>query len=152
MMKKIKPEFLVYLRFNDNLYNLGLEVLNDVYIPKQAVSYGSVDVTGESEDGGYDAVLHKHPRGIKNFSYVDEESINSNHDISILVISGMPALSDWQVVRRFETACGKILTKRVNIKLYLPDVDVDLSNIKVKETEIEWVQGRDGVWRIKEGL
>jgi len=58
--------------------------IEDMFIPKQKVTSGSIDYL-EDIPAGY-AVIHKHPVGCNSFSGTDNEYINSNTEVSILYI------------------------------------------------------------------
>lgn len=67
--------------------NKGNVVVDDFMIPEQVVGGATVDFKSEATPG-YTGVFHKHPNGIKSFSSVDDNYINSNHDLSILFEGG----------------------------------------------------------------
>ena len=58
-------------------------VSDKVYVPEQEVSGGDI-VFKESPPKGYNGVIHKHPIGVKSFSFTDHENINRNFEFSIL--------------------------------------------------------------------
>lgn len=77
------PQVTFYLIVNDPF--------KDIYIPLQRVSSSDVKV-GEPAPLEYSyAVVHTHPPGVKGFSRVDKEYINTNHVVSLLVESGRVA-------------------------------------------------------------
>jgi len=66
----------------DGIWELGEEYV----IPKQEVTSGSIKFL-EVPDG-FNAVIHKHPKGVKSFSGTDWEFINSDFDVSVLYVDG----------------------------------------------------------------
>ena len=82
---------------DDNGYNMSSEI----FIPKQKVSAGSIDITEDSMD--YNVVIHKHPDGCKSFSSIDDTYINSNFEFSLL----------WES-KKFCKATGKIWVNQFN--------------------------------------
>jgi len=57
------------------------------FIPRQVVTRAHVDYLEDAPDG-YNCVIHKHPRGVTNFSGTDWTYINQNFDISLLWVNG----------------------------------------------------------------
>jgi len=102
-------EFLVYLDGEVKTVENSIEMyLNKILIPKQEVSYASVDVL---EPIPSLAVLHKHPGG-SSFSHIDDEFINSNHMASI-VVDG----SNMAAVCRVKARCGRYLKVDANVSI-----------------------------------
>jgi hypothetical protein len=68
--------------------DVGFIVEPDFYIPKQKVSFSSVDYDEDLHPHkvkGYNTVIHSHPFSKNSvFSFADEDTINSNMDCSIL--------------------------------------------------------------------
>lgn len=61
--------------------------VDDIIIPKQYVGGVTIDFKSPIVEG-YSGVFHKHPSGCTSFSGVDDQYINSNHDISLLFEGG----------------------------------------------------------------
>lgn len=119
--EKIHSEFLIYLsarRVGDGVYHI-----HDWYIPEQEVTYASVDVKEVDIAHKYNAVLHKHPSRSQNFSPIDNNHININHELSLL-------LSDGKIVKatlRINVPCGKTLLVE-----YEPKVEIGFLRDDVK--------------------
>lgn len=75
-------EFSVYVKANmDDV--ACIVVSEEYYIPDQDVTMASVEYNDPPVDG-FNAVLHKHPSGMKVFSSTDDKYINQNFDVSLL--------------------------------------------------------------------
>ena len=79
-------EFSIYVKADVSDIEC-IRIAEEYYVPKQVVSGGSVDYE-EVPDKGFNAVIHKHPRGIMTFSGTDDEYINANFRVSILWCNG----------------------------------------------------------------
>ncbi|MFA4798683.1 hypothetical protein [Pyrococcus kukulkanii] len=90
--KKIRRDVEFSVLFKGGWTEEGFKVEPEFIIPKQKVSYASVDYTDEKMaeyiQQGYVVVVHKHPSGIRSFSATDEEYINQNFDCSLLYCDG----------------------------------------------------------------
>ena len=132
-------EFLVYLMGEKND---GVVYVNDLYVPGQEVSNGSVKVTEKVEVEGIVGALHKHPGTLRpNFSNTDDTCLNVNHDVSIVI----PSDGDWDkwtgVGRRLVQIDGESyhVNTELVLTLFLPGAQVEklreLVETKVKEKE-----------------
>lgn len=82
--KKFKSsEFSIFGIIDYNKNESQFELDEVYYIPKQKVSGASVNYHEDAPEG-YNLVIHKHPRGCRNFSSTDDSYINQNFDYSIL--------------------------------------------------------------------
>jgi len=79
-------EFSLFMKMNTKFENNIITVdIHSPRIPKQLVTTASV-VYKEDNLKTEPVVIHKHPDGMTSFSGVDEEYINSNFDISLLLV------------------------------------------------------------------
>jgi len=95
------PEFSILGKAHWNPEDEGYNMDPEIFIPKQKVSTGSVDI--EEDNLEYNVVIHKHPNGCKTFSGTDEDYINSNFEFSLL----------WES-KKFCKATGKIWVQAIN--------------------------------------
>jgi len=79
-------EFSIYVKADISDIEC-IRISEDYYVPRQVVSHGSVDYNDVPPDG-YNAVIHKHPRGVMTFSGTDDEYINANFGVSMLWCNG----------------------------------------------------------------
>lgn len=119
-------EFLIYARAS--IDGTSGRVY-DPAIPKQVVSYGSVHVT--RPDVTRNAVIHKHPPYVYMFSFIDDEYINSNNDVSLLYVDG----EIIEGIVRIRLPCGAYGLARVEeIQLYGDDEEEKMAAARlVKE-------------------
>lgn len=125
-------EFSIYVKADTSGIS-RIRISEEYYIPKQVVSGASVDYNDVPIDG-FNAVIHKHPRGITTFSGTDDSYINQNFAVSILWCDG--AFVDSTV--NFDISAGVKLQLEGNVIIdntkELPDVDV--SNIEISAARI----------------
>lgn len=79
-------EFSIYVKADVSDIEC-IRISEEYYVPRQVVSHSSVDYDDVPYDG-FNAVIHKHPRGIRTFSGTDDEYINANFRVSMLWCSG----------------------------------------------------------------
>lgn len=112
----IGTEYMLYAKgrfLSDNLFI----VLPEYCVPYQRATYSSVRVDfNRFNCGGYNVVIHKHPRGVKDFSSTDDEHINANNDASLLIEGGKIVRG---VVRK-KLPCGAYGIADADTILYLP--------------------------------
>lgn len=129
LMKKFKNiEWLAYLlgeEVNNEFY------INDIFVPQQEISTTSVDhvVCPEYNELPIIGVIHSHHNMNHEFSGIDDDYINQNHDLSIVVSN--TGLSG-QV--RHKTQCGSFIIINANVKLNLK-VDIDKESFEKKIDE-----------------
>ncbi len=143
-------EFLVYLMGEkDN----GVVYVNDLYVPGQEVSGGSVKVTEKVEVEGIVGALHKHPGTLRpSFSNTDDTCLNVNHDVSIVI----PSDGDWDkwtgIGRRLVEIDGETyyVNTELELTLFLPGAQVEKlrelvkTNVKEKKYPIHQTGGYGG--------
>lgn len=109
-------------KINDKAY-----LLTDITVPAQTV--GSASVDNIVYDKPYNTVIHKHPGANPGgFSHSDEETLNSNHDFSIVI--GSDGLGGMKGVARIKVECGRYMKTDLEVNIYLPDVMKDDTFIK----------------------
>lgn len=59
-------------------------VSEEYYIPEQDVTAAAISFTESRPDYSFNAVIHRHPEGVNEFSGTDETSVNANFDLSLL--------------------------------------------------------------------
>lgn len=110
-----------------------IRISEDYYIPKQVVSGASVDY-GDVPMDGFNAVIHKHPRGVVTFSGTDDEYINANFTVSLLWCNGefVDATVNYDV--------GAGIKLQLEGYVYIDDIrdlpEVDVGNISVLRQKI----------------
>ncbi len=124
LMKKFANlEWLAYLQ-GENF------IVNDLFIPSQTVTTGSVNVDKDSpmSDKPIIGVIHSHHGMGTFFSGTDDAYINMNHNISIVVANnGMKAQA------RLNAPCGALRTVEAKVVV---DLNVDLDE-KVFEEVVD---------------
>jgi len=105
-----------------------LVVQEDYYIPKQFVSSAFVNYEEDAPEG-FNTVIHKHPRGCRNFSTTDNTYINQNFDYSLLWEGGN--FVTGQI--RAETMYGLVaLEMDIVTNVIYPKIDIkNVENIKI---------------------
>lgn len=132
-------EFLVYLKGDAKERKV-----EDVYVPEQDVSMGSVHVTEDVEEPGIIGVLHKHPGdGKTNFSHTDCEKLNVNHDISIVI----PENGDWRywrttVRKRALCGCSKRMDGKAAFLVVTDDIEKASKEKINKKSYDVWSKGK----------
>jgi hypothetical protein len=125
-------EFSIFCIIEYDKENKCFKLRDEYFVPKQRVSHGGVDYNEDAPDG-YNCVVHKHPRGCRNFSGTDDTYINQNFDYSLLWEGGEFILG--QV--RLNTELGRISIK-LNVKeesetyITIPKEQLD----KIQETVV----------------
>lgn len=126
-------EFLV--AGNAEEYGKDTYLLTDIVIPQQSVGGASVDDI--IYDKPYNTVIHKHPGTHPGgFSSNDEDTINSNHDFSIVI--GSDGLQNMKGVGRVKVECGRFMKTELTVDIMLPGTEKDkvfndsIANIKEK--------------------
>jgi hypothetical protein len=132
--KKVDTEFAVL--FKGKWEKDGFVVSDEYYIPKQKVSYASVDFEediSKKRAEGYNVIIHKHPSKF-GFSGADEDSINAHFLVSMIYYKGEIVDANMSVQVNGDV---KIRIKpKISI---IPNevIDINISNIeKEKEPEI----------------
>lgn len=120
-------EFSIYVKADVSDIEC-IRISEDFYVPKQLVSGASVDYNEPPMDG-FNAVIHKHPRGVRSFSGTDDEYINQNFTVSILWCDG--EFVDATV--NYDAGAG--IKLQLEGYVYVDDISVlpniDVSNISV---------------------
>jgi len=125
-------EFSIYVKADVSDIEC-IRISEDYYVPKQVVSHGSVDYN-EVPIEGFNAVIHKHPRGVRTFSGTDDEYINANFRVSMLWCSGefVDAIVNYDV--------GAGIKLQLEGCVYVEDdknlPEVDVGNISVMKQRI----------------
>ncbi len=110
-------EFVVYA--NAEKQEDGTYFVADIVIPKQKVGMASVDDI--EIDRHYNTIIHKHPGDSPgNFSHVDKEYANSNHDFSLLI--GSTNLNNIVGAARILTECKKYMHVPIEVHATVPPV------------------------------
>jgi len=109
-------EFLIYASLTKRNNYI---IVHDPEIPKQKVSYASVDVIHSIDKP---VVIHKHPSGLRDFSGIDDNYINANNMLSILYTDGKFV----KAVMKQRMPCGEWLY-----------VDADILGLIVTEGSID---------------
>ena len=110
---------------NDGNHEITYTV-NDLFIPKQVVSYASVNVVNSELPENCIGVMHSHHSMGAFMSSTDRDWINSNHNLSIVV-----AKDDMKAQVRYFSPCSngtKYFVIEPEVDLLLPVVDT--SNIE----------------------
>lgn len=118
---------LVKAAWNKNV----LELSENFVIPKQEVTYSSVDYRdnlAEYKKQGYNVVIHSHPFKSNSFSRDDIETINTHFTASLLYSCGEFTRAVIAVPINRDT----ILQIDAAIEIYTPVEDIDTSNIEIK--------------------
>lgn len=117
-----KMEFGAFLKgtFSNGILNVDG---NSHYIPKQKVSFASVDFEEDPPTSDFNGVIHRHPTGCKSFSGVDDVHINRNFEFSLLYEGN-------NIVK------GIINIKCDNIRIQLPlDIEIQYPIFQVDNPE-----------------
>ena len=127
--KKISSnvEFSIYVKADTSDVEC-VRISEEYYIPKQSVSHSSIDYNDVPGDG-FNAVIHKHPSGIRSFSSTDDEFINQNFTVSILWCAG--EFVDATVNYDIEAGTKLQLPGYVYVDDAVELPDVDVSNISI---------------------
>lgn len=94
--------------------------IKDWYVPEQRVTSASAEIL-ETIDPKWNGTIHKHPRGVSNFSATDEKYILSQYDLNILYVNG-----------RYEKCLYNIVKDNYLFRVEL-DVEVETDLIDVTE-------------------
>ena len=125
-------EFSIYVKADTSDIEC-IRISEDFYIPKQLVSGASVDYNEPPMDG-FNAVIHKHPRGVRSFSGTDDEYINQNFTVSILWCDG--EFVDATV--NYDAGAG--IKLQLEGYVYVDDISVlpyvDVNNISVHKPKV----------------
>jgi len=112
-------EWLAYLIGKDNR-------IDDIYIPSQVVSSGSVTNVDSSICNRMSivGVIHSHHSMGNMFSKTDDDWINQNHDISLCVSrNGMNGQVRWK------TPCGSLMVVKAQVKIDM-NIEYDLAKFE----------------------
>lgn len=114
----------------------GFEISEDYYIPKQEISWSSVDYKEDlykiRTEQGFNTVMHSHPKGVsKTFSLDDEETINFHFDCSLLFHEGKFTLGHFgfKITDKLKISVN---IKEASINMIMPDLLVDSRAISIK--------------------
>ncbi len=123
------------LYFNTEKINENTYRICEIIIPEQEVTSVSVDYKEGNHAFG---VIHKHPAGLQSFSGIDNDYINSNHDMSVLV-------TDTSITgtARIKTPCGCIMQTELTIlieEIENPEISEFITQAKerIKEKKVEF--------------
>lgn len=144
LAKKYDPytEYMLYARASIDSDVVVVEP--DFCVPRQRASSARVENLGGCDD--YNAVVHKHPSGVRQFSGTDDTYINANNDLSILLEGGRIA----EVVVRRRLPCGHtaivraepvIYTNTTNIKELMGRVEVLIKELEEKTVDSYYSYG-----------
>ena len=125
-------EWLAYL------VGKGYEV-EDIVIPEQEVSAGSVEVKSFPDRQDIIGVIHSHCSMGNFHSHVDNEYLVGNHNISIV------ATSDGKYAGkvRVSTPCDKLLIRDAKVEFAYVDYSKWVKEVKASITEkLPWYQRR----------
>ena len=85
-------------------------IISDIVVFKQDVDYASVIRTEFTESENHIGVIHSHHSMGSKFSHIDDEFVNSNHDLSAVVSFAENSLGlDVNFTYRARTNCGKFV-------------------------------------------
>jgi len=121
-------EFGIYLHGEFN--GATLKISEDYLIPKQKVSMASIDFEEDGHENGctrWNGVAHKHPTGCKSFSGTDDDSINGNHQFSLLYENG--DFANGEVNLNVQEMQGRIRLPLAISYLY-PKIDIPEDQLK----------------------
>ena len=125
-------EFSIYVKADVSDIEC-IVISEEFYVPKQLVSGASVDYNEPPMDG-FNAVIHKHPRGVRSFSGTDDEYINQNFTVSILWCDG--EFVDATV--NYDAGAG--IKLQLEGYVYVDDISVlpyvDVNNISVHKPKV----------------
>lgn len=97
-------EYSIFCKVDYNSNEHQFEVDEKYYIPKQKVSYASVNYLEDAPEG-YNLVIHKHPSGCRSFSGTDDSYINQNFDYSLLWEGGRFVTGQARINTEFGRIC-----------------------------------------------
>lgn len=119
MTKFEHTEWLAYLIGKEN-------IVEDIYIPKQVVSSGSVTNIDSSICNKLPVigVIHSHHTMGNSFSKTDDDWINQNNDISLCISNNG---INGQV--RWKTPCGSLMIVNAVVKIEL-NIDYDIEEFE----------------------
>jgi len=123
----ISTEFMLYAKVKEQTDDVVV-VDNEYCVPRQEATSTSVRNLEPEKCKDYNVVIHKHPSNLHNFSSIDEESINSNNDVSILI-------ADSKIVKvkvRKRAQCGAIFMVDAETMTYLPQSVSDETRLAVE--------------------
>ncbi len=84
--------------------------ISDIVVFKQDVDYASVIRTEYTDSENHIGVIHSHHSMGSKFSHIDDEYVNSNHDLSAVVsFADNPLGVDMNFTYRARTNCGKFV-------------------------------------------
>jgi hypothetical protein len=139
-------EFLVYgnaTKINKEVLDDFSYQLDDVIVPEQVVGIASVDnivVTGN-----FNTVIHKHPGQYTGFSSADEETVNSNHDFSI-VIGNNNKLKNSNGSACIKIDCGRYMKAPLEVDITIPKIKNDeFSKSVEKKIKISAIEEQDNI-------
>lgn len=111
----------------------GFEITDEYYIPKQTVTFASVDYEENiavKRREGFNTVIHSHPAQCSDFSENDNETINSHFLCSILLNSSGEPIKG-------------ILNLEINGTVFQVETQVDIQKITVNIVGIENINKRE---------
>lgn len=132
-------EFLVYgnsIKCGEDSYKL-----EDVIVPEQVVGHASVD--NVVVIGTFNTVIHKHPGNMTNFSSIDDEFVNSNHDFSLLI--GSNDLKNANGIACIQVECSRYMKVKLDIDIVVP-MSKDEEFIKSVAKNIKLSTPKQGFW------
>ena len=124
-------EFSVLLK--GHWKGIDFVIEDDLVIPKQEVSYASVnfDEIDLAKYDDYNCIVHRHPDTVPEFSYSDYNTLTRNYDVSLLL--NKHKYTDATV--RIPFNGNYIWIDNPELIVMADDIDIDISNIK-RETHI----------------
>ena len=118
MKKYTNLEWLGYLVGRDG------NIVDDVYLPKQKVSAGSVTDIEVIPEISIIGVIHSHHGlGLHNFSGTDHAYINDNHRLSILVWHEKDHIG-INGQNKITLECGSTMIVPIKIEFFHPELDL----------------------------
>ena len=124
--------------------------ISDIAVFKQDVDFASVVRTDYTDSEDHIGVIHSHHSMGSKFSHIDDEYVNSNHDLSAVVSFAEGPLSlDVNITHRTRTNCGKFI-RHNDLSWMLDyvskdfDEDAFLANAKEKIVEKVGKMSKDG--------
>ena len=108
---------------------LSFILTDKIFIPAQEVEFSSVDFKKKALPKGdmWNAIIHKHPSGVVNFSDSDIETLSKNFDVSMLFLNGAITLATARANINGEYYL--FLDNQVEVIVEAPEIDVQVPDI-----------------------
>ncbi len=129
LLERLEKEFDTELSFYMSHRMIGEKhiLLDEIYIPKQKVSYSDVKVTDKVPEK-YNVHIHVHPRDVNDFSSTDLEYSSANNTVALLWVRGSGFTTGTY---KKKLPCGYYAMLRIPIQNIMHCIDC------MKDTSIE---------------